>query len=186
MARLRLQNPDAFSRSASLRDQFQTLDGALPPAPKPTSLSEQLALQNFYRSAAKDAVAAEGRLEEESQKQSEQVISTFESSFANLQKAQFKKPKDSLIDDASFEDEFAKPEDRGAALSFLELYGPKAGVSIPTEKDLASVGATELRRLTGEVYRKFYSKLLSKRGPVPGAAGPTGLNISAEGFKLKP
>lgn len=165
MARIRLQDPDTFVRNPALRDQFQTLERALPQDPRPPTISEQIALQNLRRGLAKDQADAEERVERTNRDIADREFRAFDEHFQRIEGSRFKKPSDSFEGDGSFEDEFQNPEDRETAIGFIMDYAPFANIEVPNPEILAKMGAKELRRRVGEVNRILRPVLLRDRNP---------------------
>ena len=178
MARIRLQNPEAFARNPSLRDQFTTLEGVLPKEQRAPSISEQIAIKNLERGLRKDQIEDLRRIQGEKQDTADRTFEAFDEEFKRIEGARFKKPENSFDTDSKFDDEFENPEDRETTIGFLESYAPFVGIEIPNETLLKQMGANELRRRAGEVNRKLRPRLLEERGArSSGTKSVSSLNI---------
>ena len=158
MARIRLENPDAFSRNAGLRDQFNTLDSALPEPPRPMTIHEQIAQDNWRRKLTEEQREEQDRIAKAGKELATGILDEFEDHFGRVSKSNFKKPDDSMLDDARTIDEFADPTNLHDALAFIELYGRHAGIQVSPDV-LENMGAAAIKDKAGEIYRKLLPTL---------------------------
>lgn len=177
MARIRLENPDAFARNAGLRDQFATLDSALPEPPRPLTLTEQIARERWLLTLdEKQREEFEG-IEDRRRENADRNLEEFEGHLDRVGKSKFKKPEGTLLDDSDFLDEFADPTDRQDALAFVSQYARHAGLQISPDV-LENMGANALKDKVGEIARKLRPNLLREAGIGAGQrSGPSSLNI---------